>query len=203
MKTPHKPATKPNLQSVMALLDRRRAWMRRAIRDRWIMMVLIAVFFGCASAARTVPFQNMTHRQLYSLGEDDLKKVQFYISTDVVAQHQDVQGTRAFLIAKMTPGIVTSAGPNWIKVSFREGGVDVPFITDLKQNDGRYWVASEVAGSKDFTRVSELPGNVFLYKGSPLSVVSGSDAYLLVDWESWRKVVETRKVTEGRRVGGQ
>jgi hypothetical protein len=86
-------------------------------------------------------------------------------------------------------------------VSFREGGVDVPFITDLKQNDGRYWIATEVEGSKDLRRLTELPGRVFLYKGTPLNVVSGADAYLLVDWESWRQVVETRKVTEGRRVG--
>jgi hypothetical protein len=101
----------------------------------------------------------------------------------------------------MTAGVVTAAGPNWIKVNFREGGVDVPFITDLKQNDGRYWIATEIAGSKDLRRLTELPGRVFLYKGTPLNVVAGADAYLLVDWESWRQVVETRKVTEGRRVG--
>jgi hypothetical protein len=49
--------------------------------------------------------------------------------------------------------------------------------------------------------LTDHPGKVFLYKGTPLNVVAGADAYLLVDWESWREVVETRKVTEGRRVG--
>jgi hypothetical protein len=29
---------------------------------------------------------------------------------------------------------------------------------------------------------------------------SGADAYLLFDWEGWKKVVETRIATEGRRV---
>jgi hypothetical protein len=148
-----------------------------------------------------VPFQNLTHRQLYSLGESDLRKVQFYLSSDIVAQHQNAEGTKAFLVPRLTPGVVAAAGADWIKVSFREGGVDVPFVTDVKQNDGRYWIASEIEGKKDLTRVSEIPGRVFLYQGSPLNIVAGADAYLLVDWESWRQVVETRKVTEGRRVG--
>jgi hypothetical protein len=78
----------------------------------------------------------------------------------------------------------------------------VPLITDPNQNDGRYWIASESEGGKEFKRVSEIPGNVFLYKDTPLRLISGAAAYLVVDWDSWKEVVETRKVTEGRRVGG-
>jgi hypothetical protein len=192
---------KQSLGSVVASIGRRARSIERQIAHGCFTIVLLCIFFGCSSAPRTIPFQNNTHRQVYSLDEGDLKKVQFYISTDVVAQHQDGKGTKAFLVPRMTAGVVTAAGPNWIKVNFREGGVDVPFITDLKQNDGRYWIATEIAGSKDLRRLTELPGRVFLYKGTPLNVVAGADAYLLVDWESWRQVVETRKVTEGRRVG--
>lgn len=190
-------AMQRSLRSLFAVIDRRPLQTTQG----WFILLLVFILGGCSSAPRTIPFQNTTHRQVYSLDEGDLRKVQFYISTDVVAQHQDTQGTKAFLIPRLTPGVVTGAGSNWIKVSFREGGVDVPFITDLKQNDGRYWIATEVEGSKDLRRLTELPGRVFLYKGTPLNVVSGADAYLLVDWESWRQVVETRKVTEGRRVG--
>jgi hypothetical protein len=32
-------------------------------------------------------------------------------------------------------------------------------------------------------------------------LVSGADAILLMDWDGWKRVVETRKVTEGRGVG--
>jgi len=130
-----------------------------------------------------------------------LEKLQFYISTDVVAQYQDATGTKSLLLTRLTPGVATDAGPNWIKVSFREGGVDVPFITDPNQYDGRYWIATEVEGSKDFKRIYELPDRFFLYKGIRYKVVSGADAILLFDLDGWKRVVETRKVTEGRQVG--
>jgi hypothetical protein len=88
-------------------------------------------------------------------------------------------------------------------VSFREGGVDVPFVTDPKQSDGRYYIATEVAGSKEFKRISDLPVRSFLYKGVQYNVASGGDAILLFDWQSWNRVVETRKTTGGRQVGGK
>ena len=148
-----------------------------------------------------MPFLNYTHRQSFSLNEDDLKKIQFYVSEDVVAQVKEPTATQSFLIPSMTPGVVTAAGPNWVKVSFREGGADVPFVADPKQNDSRYYIASEVEGGKSFRRVTEVPGRVFIYKGTQLNLVSGADAMLLVDWDSWDKVAERRKVTDGRRVG--
>jgi hypothetical protein len=165
----------------------------------WLILVLFSLIVGCSSAA-PMAFQNNSHRQTYALNEEDLKKVQFYVSADVVAQYQDATGTKSLLVPRSTPGVVTSAGLNWLKVSFKEGGADVPFIADPNQYDGRYWIASEVEGSKDFKKVSELPGKVFLYKGTRYTVVSGADAILLFDWDGWKKVVETRKVTEGRRV---
>ncbi len=166
--------------------------------------LVVALFFflvGCSSGPTTLPFLNYTHRQAYSLNEDDLKKVQFYVSTDVMAQVQDPMATQAFLVPRLTPGVVTAAGPNWIKVSFRKGGADVPFVADPNQNDSRYYIASEVEGGRDFKRFTEVPGRVFIYKGTPLTLISGADAMLLVDWDSWEKVAETRRVTEGRRVG--
>jgi hypothetical protein len=164
-------------------------------------MVTIIFLLASCSSTPPMPFQNNSHRQVYSLNEEDLKKLQFYISEDVVAQYQDSTGTKSLLVSRLTPGVVTSAGPGWLKVNFREGGVDVPFITDLNQYDGRYWIASEVEGSKDFKRVSELPGKVFLYKGTRYTLVSGADAMLLFDWDDWKSLVGTRKVTEGRQVG--
>jgi hypothetical protein len=166
-----------------------------------LVMALFFLLVSCSSGPTTLPFLNYTHRQAYSLNEDDLKKVQFYVSTDVVAQVQDPTATQSFLVPKLTPGVVTAAGPNWIKVSFRKGGADVPFVADPNQNDSRYYIASEVEGGRSFKRVTEVPGRVFIYKGTPLTLISGADAMLLLDWDSWEKVAETRKVTEGRRVG--
>ena len=165
----------------------------------WLIVAVFSLLVGCSSAP--IAFQNNSHRQVYSLNEEDLKKLQFYISRDVVAQYQDTTGTKSLLVPRLTPGVVTGAGPNWLKVSFKEGGVDVPFITDPNQYDGRYWIATEVEGSKDFKKVAELSEKSILYKGTRYKLVSGADAILLVDPEGWKKLVETRKVTEGRRVG--
>ena len=166
----------------------------------WLLVALFSLLMSCSSAP-PIAFQNNSHRQVYSLNEEDLKKLQFYISRDVVAQYQDATGTKSLLLPRLTPGVVTSAGPNWLKVSFKEGGIDVPFISDPNQYDGRYWIATEVEGTKDFKKIAELPEKSILYKGTRYKLVSGSDAILLVDWDGWKGLVETRKVTEGRQVG--
>ena len=177
------------------------SFMQRPGIHRWLIVVVFSLLVGCASTP-PIAFQNNSHRQTYSLNLEDLEKLQFYISRDVVAQYQDATGTKSLLLPRMTPGVATGAGPNWIKVSFREGGVDVPFIADPNEYDGRYWIAAEVEGTKDFKKITELPEKSILYKGVRYKLVSGSDAILLVDWEGWKRVVETRKVTEGRRTGG-
>jgi hypothetical protein len=172
---------------------------RRSIRG-FLMIAVIFLLAGCSSA-RPIPFQNTSHREIYSLNLKDLEKLQFYISGDVVAQYQDATGTKSLLLPGLTPGVATGAGPNWIKVSFRQGGVDVPFVTDPNQYDGRYWIATEVEGDKEFKKISDMPEQSFLYKGVRYKVVSGADTILLVDWDGWQRLVEKRKVTEGRRVG--
>jgi hypothetical protein len=164
------------------------------------MFVVMFLLAACASAPPT-PFQNNSHRQTYSLNLEDLAKLQFFVSSDVVAQYQDASGTKSLLLARLTPGVATGAGPNWIKVSFREGGVDVPFISDPNQYDGRYWIATEIEGEKQLKRIADLPDKSFFYTGARYKVVSGADAILLFDWDGWKKVVDTRKTTEGRRVG--
>ena len=166
---------------------------------------LIAAFLcllvGCASVPKTITFQRNYHRQDYSFNEEDLKQLQFYISTNIVARYKDATGTKSLLVPGMTPVVVTGAGPNWLKVSLREGGVDVPFITDPNHYNALYRLATEVEGSKELKKITELPEKVFLNKGTRYQLVSGSDAFLLVDWEGWERLAKTRKVTEGRRVG--
>jgi len=180
--------------------ERLRAMKQPAIRWLLSLPVLILIV-GCSSSVRPVPFQNIAHRQIYSLKLEDLAKMQFFVSSDVVAQYQDATGIKSLLVPRLTPGVATAEGPNWIKVSFREGGVDVPFVTDLKLPDGRYWLASEIDGGKEFKKIVDLPEKAFFFNGVRYNLVSGADAMLLVDWETWNDVIETRKVTEGRRVG--
>jgi len=181
-------------------IQKRLAMRRRT--NRGFLMVALSFLLASCSSSPPIAFQNTSHRQIYSLTLEDLEKLQFYVSTNVVAQYQDPAGeTKSLLLPKLTPGVVTGAGPNWLKVSFREGGADVPFLTDLTQYDPRYFIASEVEGSNDFKRITNLRGESFIYKGTRYSLVSGDDAYLLFDWEGWKKIVETRVATPGREVG--
>jgi hypothetical protein len=203
MKVQKKSATQSTARLVFMFVTSRTCSNDRQNVQGCLVVALFFLLVGCSSGPTTFPFLNNTHRQAYSLNEDDLKKVQFYVSTDVMAQVQDPMATQAFLVPRLTPGVVTASGPNWIKVSFRKGGADVPFVADPNQNDSRYYIASEVEGGRNFKRVTEVPGRVFIYKGTPLTLVSGADAVLLLDWDSWEKVAETRKVTEGRRVIGK
>ena len=187
-------------QLVSALVGSRTCSMRRRSNRGLLTVSVIFLLAGCSSTP-PIAFQDYSHRQTPSLNLEDLEKLQFYISKDVVAQYQDASGTKSLLLARLTPGVATAAGPNWIKVSFREGGVDVPFTTDPNQYDGRYWIATEVEGSKDFKKISEIPERGFVYKGVRYKVVSGADAILLFDAEGWKTVVATRKATQGRKVG--
>ncbi len=87
--------------------------------------LVVALFFllvGCSSGPTTLPFLNYTHRQAYSLNEDDLKKVQFYVSTDVVAQVQDPTATQSFLVPKLTPGVVSGPEPERQSVLYCQRG---------------------------------------------------------------------------------
>ena len=168
----------------------------------WLIVFFLSFLVGCSSAPRTIGFQHNYHRQVYSFTEGELKNLQFYISRDVLAQYQDTTGTKSILLARLTPGVVTSAGPDWLKVSFREGGINVPFITDLSRNNDRYWLATAIKGEEDFKKIKELPEKVFLHKGTRYKLAYGANAFLLVDWEGWKKLVETRKATGGRQVSG-
>ena len=193
-------AIPPALQPAFPFIG---SWTRPICGQRsrgWLIAALL-LLAGCASGPRTISFQHNYHRQDLSFNEEDLKQLQFYISTDIVARYKDATGTKSLLVPGLTPVVVTGAGPNWLKVNFREGGVDVPFVTDPNQYNAFYWIATEVEGSKEFKKITEIPERFFLHKGIRYQLVSGSDAYLLVDWESWEKLAETRKVTEGRRVG--
>jgi hypothetical protein len=191
----------PGLDLVIAFVGSSTRFVCEKRSRGWLIAALLCLLVGCASGPKTITFQHNYHRQDYSFNEDDLKQLQFYISTDIVARYKDATGTKSLLVPGLTPVVVTGAGPNWLKVSLRQGGVDVPFVTDTNHYNALYRLATEVEGSKEFKKISELPEKVFLNKGTRYQLVSGSDAFLLVDWEGWERLAKTRKVTEGRRVG--
>ena len=144
------------------------AWagsMRQRSNRRFVVVAIVFFLAGCSSTP-PIAFQNTSHRQTYSFNLEDLKKLQFYISSDVVAQYQDATGTKSLLLTRLTSGVATDAGPNWIKVSFREGGVDVPFIADPNQYDGRYWIATRSKGARSLRESTSYPIEFFFTRES-------------------------------------
>ena len=94
---------------------------------------------------------------------------------------------------------MTSVGPDWLKVSFRKGGVDVPFLLDKRAQYDLYFVATELPGQTGFHMLKELPEKIFYNEGTPYRIISGEQAHLLVDSKGLQKLLKKRIPTKGRR----
>ena len=123
-----------------------------------------------------------SHRQNYSLNLQDLEKLQFFISTDVVARYQDATGTKSLLLPRMTPGVATGAGPNWIKVSFREEVPTFPLSPTRTSTMDGIGLPLKSKGPRISKKLSVSPSKLLFTKELG-AMVSGSEAILLVDWE--------------------
>ena len=76
-------------------------------------------------------------------------------------QYDGPLGKKSILLQEETPGVVTAVGPDWLKVSFREGGADVPFVADFQGEYDVYSVATELPGQAGFHMIKNLPQKVF------------------------------------------
>ena len=167
-------------------------------KPAWIAVIALLVLLSCASSYKTV-FLNRTYRQNLSLEDEELKHLQFYISTNVLVQYDGPLGKKSMLLQEETPGVVTAVGPDWLKVSFREGGADVPFVVDSQGAYDVYSVATELPGQAGFHMIKNLPQKVFYYNGTPYQVMYGDKAFLQVEEKELQKLLKKRIPTKGRR----
>ena len=165
----------------------------------WITTVLLLLLVSCATSSKEI-FLNRTYRENLSLEEQELKTLQFFISTSVYVQYDSPTGKKTILLPEETPGVVTSVGPDWLKVSFRKGGADVPFIVNKSAQYDLYYVATEVPGKTGFHMLKDLPEKIFYYEGTAYRVISGDKAHLMVDSKGMQKLLKKRVPTGGRRV---
>jgi hypothetical protein len=172
--------------------------MGRHRKPVWIAVISLLVLLSCASSYRGV-FLNRTHRVNLSLEDEELKSMQFYISTNVLVQYDGPSGKQSILLPQETPGVVTAVGPDWLQVSFREGGVDVPFVADLRGKYDLYYLATELPGQAGFHMIKDLPQKVFYYNGTPYQVIYGDQATLQFEGKELQKLMEKRITTRGRR----
>jgi hypothetical protein len=172
--------------------------MDRHRKPAWIAVIAVLVLVSCAIPHRQT-FLNQAHRVNLSLDDEELKRLPFYLSTNVLVHYDGPSGTQALFFPGETPGIVTAVGPDWLQVSFREGGAEAPFVVDPRGPYGVYYVATELPGQVGFHRLKDLPQKVFYYDGTPYQVIYGDEAHLQVDDQALQTLLQSRIPTEGRR----
>jgi hypothetical protein len=170
----------------------------KLVAPLWLAAVLLA---GCATPK--VIFLHGGHRQNYKLQPQELKGVQVYISSEVLA-HEITDPTSAgtsasvFIVERQTPGAITEIGPDWIRVSFDEGP-GVPFLAIPRPNeDSSYWLATEVAGREGLHRVTDLRDKIVIVGGRTFRLIHGVNARLLVDSDYLDELIKLRRRATGR-----
>ncbi len=165
--------------------------MRQRKIGTWTLSVLVAVGLlgACAGSQINPPFYR-EYRERYAITADELKKIQFYISGQVLANPID-GSSQQVVIAFGTPGLARDSGPDWVRVAFQEGGEGLLFRLRGPGAAALYALATTTEGGR-IALVSELPEPILTQGGRRYRVVSGADVHLLVGNASVARVIETR-----------
>ena len=131
-----------------------------------------------------------------------MTRLQFFVSTKIVAHDLDTPGAEGLVLVNAgTPGRAIAAGPRWIRVQFQEGGQGVVFLANpATSRDTAYALATEADGGDGYRQVRDVPDHVLQAGGRRYRIVDGWDAELLVDGETLQKVVEGRRHVEGQKI---
>jgi len=163
--------------------------------------VLVGLFLLSACARRPLdpPFYR-EYRDRYAITTDELKKLQFYISAEVLAQAMDgssnVTPEQIVVVPARTPGLVRDAGPDWIRVAFREGGEGVLFRLQNKYAGAVYGLATTTEGG-GIALLSELRKPVLTQGGRQYAIIQGANAFLIVSAEDINRLINSRPHAEG------
>ena len=178
-----------------------REFSRRGARPIWPALALILALVGC-SDMQPYRFMQRQHRETYAIEAPDMTRLQFFVSTKVVAHDLDAPGAEGLvLVSAGTPGRAIAAGPRWIRVQFQEGGQGVVFLANpATHRDTAYALATETDGGDGYRHVRDVPDHVLQAGGRRYRIVEGWDAELLVDGDTLHKLVEGRRHVEGQRI---
>ena len=97
----------------------------RAGGPAWLLGIVFILGACSTPTAFNPPFLHRTYREGYAISPDELKKLQFYISGQVVSHRIDVGSPTdtpgVVMVADHTPGLVQESGSDWLRVAFTAG----------------------------------------------------------------------------------
>ncbi len=156
---------------------------------------------GCATAP--VSFLHKEHRGAYALVEQDLERMQFFISREVLAHRVGEDGTTSpddvVILDMRTRGKVVEVGPNWLRVAFQAKGVGAVFLASGTGADSLYKLASEGEGRPGYSRVQDMEDPILMVEGQRYRVIRGAQAYLLIEEVDLKRVVADRAHLRGAK----
>ncbi len=168
--------------------------------------LLVLALCGC-SAAPKERFYHRFHRLKYRLTNEEIKGLQFYLSSELLARTKsppDVTVPTAsgvIIVPRDTPGVATHVGRDWIKIMFRKRGTGVVFSSGtIDPNDVYllYSLATAVKGTDTTIRnVADVPGHILIHDGVSYTVAEGYNAFLMVDGKQLQKLIDKRKLGAG------
>lgn len=168
--------------------------------------VLLLLGFCSCTAVPKERFSHRFHRLQYRLTDKEIRGLQFYLSSRVLAQTQNPPAASTptpsgvIIVEKDIPGVATEVGRDWIKVTFRKGSSGVTFFSDTTATDDiyqLYFLATKSSGSDTIRKVADVPGNLLLHEDMAFTVAEGYDAVLMVDSEQLQELINKRKVGPG------
>ena len=173
---------------------------RRAV---WMLVPWLALGSACGTPKE--PLLQVRHRLDYALQDEELERVQYFISQEVKAMSEapGLAGTPqgVVILPLGTPGAATAVGPNWIRVSFSPGGRGVPFVAVDSKTDSAYWIATELEGEPGYHALRHAKTDILRVDGVDYRLVYGTNARLLISSKDLQKLIEKRPHLPGRAPG--
>lgn len=163
---------------------------------------LVALVLTAACTTQSEVFMHRTHRLNYALQPKELGQMQFYISTDVLANeigNPQTEGTPAavFVVERGTPGVVTEVGPTWLRVRFGDGEGAAFLANPGPGADVSYWLATEVPDSRGLQRIRDTDDRILRIAGRTFKLVNGSQARLMVKSQDLQDAIGQRSHAPG------
>ncbi len=162
-----------------------------------VIVVSLVSAVGCSTPIRK-HFLHKHDRLDFLLTADEIKTLQFYVSTRVVAIAQAEQA-QSIVVPAGTPGVITEVGPEFLRVSFKKG-TSVPFVADPTAGYQPYFLATTDPSGSGLQKLADTADQVFHRDGISYRIEYGASALLEVDLEQMRKLIARRQI-RGRVVG--